>query len=346
MNSMERVTLALQHKEPDHVPVYPLLNSVSRKALGITYEEWSRDAKKCAEAIIKATEEIGADCICTLVDLSVEAADWGQEVVYHDNAAAHPKMDNRYIKSADEYDKVGIINPRETLRMSEHIELARLLYEAKGQEMPIIGFIFAPLGILSMMRGQEQMFMDLYKCPDKMQIALRNITETLKEFCAALIEAGCHAIMFDTLYASRSIMSAKMWDANEGVYVEELADFVREKGAMVMLHNCGAGAYFEEQIKRMHPVAISYQHIPAGCKDMEEIKAKYGDQLTLIGHIEPGWLVAASEEELREMCRKQIDAYKKGGGFILATGCEYPAILDFEYAKIMVEEAKTYGKYE
>ena len=37
MKSMERVTLALQHKEADHVPVYPLINSVSRKALGISY---------------------------------------------------------------------------------------------------------------------------------------------------------------------------------------------------------------------------------------------------------------------------------------------------------------------
>ena len=37
MNSMERATLALQHKEADHVPVYPLINSVSRKALGISY---------------------------------------------------------------------------------------------------------------------------------------------------------------------------------------------------------------------------------------------------------------------------------------------------------------------
>ncbi|WP_279286679.1 hypothetical protein [Aminipila terrae] len=40
--------------------------------------------------------------------------------------------------------------------------------------------------------------------------------------------------MFDTLYASRTIMSAKMWDANEGIYIEELADFIREKGAMVV----------------------------------------------------------------------------------------------------------------
>ena len=345
MNSMERIALTLQHKEADRIPVYPLLNSVSRKALGLTYEEWSKDAKKCAAAIVKATEEIGADCICTLVDLSVEAADWGQEVIYNDDIAAKSDPNNRYIKSPDEYDKIGVINPRETPRMSEHIELAKLLYEAKGQEMPIIGFVFGPLGILSMMRGPEQMFVDLIRCPQKMQGALRNITETLKEFCAALIEAGCHAIMFDTLYASRSIMSPKMWDDNEGVYIEELCDFVREKGAMVMLHNCGNGVYFKEQIARMHPVAISYQHIPLDCTDMDDVKAKYGDQVTLIGHVEPGWLYAATEEELRAMCRKQIDAYKKGGGFILATGCEYPAPLDFTYAKIMVEEAKTYGKY-
>lgn len=346
MNSLERVSLTLQHREPDRVPVYPLLNSVSRKALGITYEEWSKDAKKCAESIIKATEEIGADVISTLVDLTVEAADWGQEVVYHDNLAANPNSNNRLIKSADEYDKIGILNPRETPRMSEHIELARLLYEAKGQEMPIVGFVFAPLGVLSMMRGQEEMFVELIRCPQKMQGALRNITETLKEYCAALIEAGCHAIMFDTLYASRTIMSAKMWDANEGIYVEELANFVREKGAMVMIHNCGNGVYFKEQIERTNPVAISYQHIPFDCTDMAEVKEKYGDQVTLIGHIEPGWLYAATEEELREMCRNQIDAYKKDGGFILATGCEYPALMDFEYAKIIVEEAKTYGKYK
>ena len=144
----------------------------------------------------------------------------------------------------------------------DHIELARLLYEAKGQEMPIVGFVFAPLGILSMMRGQEQMFMDLIRCPQKMQGALRNINETLKELCAALIEAGCHAIMLDTLYASRSIMSPKMWDDNEGIYVEELSDFIREKGAMVCCIIAVTVPISMRQIKRMKPVAISYQHLP------------------------------------------------------------------------------------
>lgn len=345
MNSMERMTLVLQHKEPDRVPVYPILNSISRKATGITYEEFSKDAAKAAEAILKETDEVGADCMCTLVDLSVEAADWGQEIEYTDHDAAHPNMNNRLIKTLEDYDKIGIINPRETPRMSYHIELAKRLHDAKGDTMPLVGFVFGPLGVLSMMRGQVETFLDIMKNPDVLHKPLQNITETLKELCIALIEAGCHGIMFDTLYASRSIMSPKMWDEFEGPYIEELCDVVREHGGMVMLHNCGNGVYFEEQIKRMDPVLISFQHMPPDCKDMAELKEKYGKTITLMGHIEPGWLLSATEETLREKCREQIDAYKKDGGFVLATGCEYPAGLDDTFAKIMAEEARTYGKY-
>lgn len=345
MNSLERVTLTLQHKEADRIPVYPLINSVSRKTLGITYEEWTKDVDKCAEAIIKATDEVDVDCICTLVDLSVEAADWGAKLVYFDDQAACPEHDNRVIQSEEEYSKITLLNPRETPRMSEHIELAKKLYEAKGQEKPIVGFVFGPLGILGMLRGHDYLFMDLMMYPDKVHAALRNITDTLKEFIRGLCEAGCHAIMLDTLFASKSIMSKDMWDEFEGVYTEEIAEVIRECKAMVMIHNCGNGIYFDAQIKRMDPILISYMHIPDNCTDMADIKAKYGDKITLMGHIEPGWLMVATREELIEACKEQIDVYKKEGGFILATGCEYPASMDFDYAKVMVDVAKTYGKY-
>lgn len=345
MNSMERVTLALQHKEADRIPVYPLINSVSRKALGISYEEWTKDVPKCAEAILKATDEVGCDCISTLVDLSVEAADWGQELEYSEDAAAHPNYDNCLIQSEEDYAKIGVLNPRETPRMKEHIELARLLYEGKGQEKPIVGFVFGPLGILGMMRGQDNLYMDLMMCPDKLKIALKNIADTITELAIALLEVGCHAIMFDTLFASKSIMSPEMWDEFEGVYMVDICNAVRDHGGMVMLHNCGNGIYIKEQIERMHPVLISLQHLPPDCATMAELKEKYGKAITIMGHVEPGFIYAATEEEVRTVCREQIDAYKKDGGFMLATGCEYPAALDFHLAKVMVAEAKTYGKY-
>lgn len=347
MNSLERVTLTLQHKEADRIPVYPLINSVSRNSLGINYEEWSKDPEKCAESIIKATEEIGVDILCTLVDLSVEAADWGQEVIYGEHVAAHPNSENRLIKTVEDYEKIQVIDPTKTTRMKDAIELTKILYQKKGDEYPVVAFIFGPLGILSMMRGQSEMFVDMMRKKNKpyMHQALRAITDTLKLFIKASVDAGACAVMFDTLYASRTILRNTMWDEFEGEYIEELSNYVRECGAMVMLHNCGDGIYFEEQIKRMDPVLLSFCHLPPDCATKEELKEKYGDKVTLCGMIDPGDVIAMSEEDLRARCREEIDAFKKDGGFILATGCEYPASLDYTKAKIMVEEAMTYGKY-
>ena len=81
MTSRERFAAMLNHKTPDRMPVYPLVNSISRQSLGITYEEWTKDINKCDEAIIRTTDELELDCLCTLVDLSVEAADFGQELL-------------------------------------------------------------------------------------------------------------------------------------------------------------------------------------------------------------------------------------------------------------------------
>ena len=48
MTSYERVVAALSHKEPDHVPVYPIMCGINRKLVGASYEKWSTDAETCA----------------------------------------------------------------------------------------------------------------------------------------------------------------------------------------------------------------------------------------------------------------------------------------------------------
>lgn len=345
MKPLERVALSLQHKEPDRVPVYPLVNSVARKVIGATYNQLAKDAEICAEAYIKTTEKLDLDVICTLTDLSVEAADFGQRLIYPKDEAAYPDMNNRLLKNIEDFGKVEPISPRKTERMSEHIKLCNLLMKAKGKEVPVVAFVFGPLGIASMLRGQAEIFMDLIDDPDTVKLALEAITQTLIEYADALIETGVHAIMLDTLFASQSIMSKQMWLDIEGPYVERLAKHIHDKGCMVMIHNCGTGIYFDAQIQTMKPEAISFLHIPDDCKSFAQTKEKYGMQTTLIGHVSPGWLMSATPEEVEEECRKEIDTFKKDGGFILATGCEYPASANFDNAEIMVRVAKEYGKY-
>ncbi len=344
MNHFERVAAALSHTEPDRVPVYPILSGITRKLVGATYPEWSTNAEVCAEALLKAAAEFDLDCIVTLVDLSVECAAWGQPLIFPENEAAHPDYTRCIIEDIEDYAKIQKADYRACDRMTMHLDVCRRLVAAKGGELPIVAFVFGPLGTLSMLRGQQDMYMDLYDDPEAVADAARAVCDTLKDYVSAILDTGVDAVMFDTLFSSGSIMSKQMWLEMEGPLVRELAELVHSRGKLVMIHNCGERIYFDAQIEMMHPDAISFLYPPDDCKDFAECKAKYGGKVTLIGCVAPILAVVGDDEEWEAACREQIDLLSRDGGFILATGCEYPAGASFDRARSMVEIAKTYRR--
>lgn len=346
MTSMERVLLAMQNKQPDRVPVYPILSGITRKLTGVSYPVWSNDADACANALLKSAEDFELDCLVTLIDLSVECDAWGQKIIFPENEAAHPDYSDCVVQDIEDYEKIKKVDYRTSKRMMMHIDVCKKLVAEKKGQMPIIAFVFGPLGVLSMMRGQQDMYMDLYDDPDAVKEAVGQVNETLKEYVAALCETGVDGVMLDTLFASGSIMSKDMWCEMEGEYAAELADVIREHGCLPMIHNCGQRVYFDVQIESMKPAAISFLYPPDDCKDFAECKEKYGDKTFLIGCVTPANAVIGTDEEWDQQCRDQIDAMAKGGGFMLATGCEYPANASFDRAQRMIDIAKTYGKYE
>ena len=345
MNSIERVTLALQHKEADHVPVYPILAGCTRNLTGVSYPVWSTDAEACANSFIKAADTYDLDCIVTLIDLSVECDAWGQKLIYPEHEAAHPDFNDNVIKEIEDYHKIKKVDYRTSKRMMMHLDVVKRLMEAKGKELPIVAFVFGPLGTLSMLRNQEDMYMDLYDDPDAVREAASEIKDTLMDYSMALCDLGVSAIMYDTLFASGSVMSKQMWDDMEGDLVQELAEAVHARGVGVMIHNCGQKIYFDAQIKRMHPEAISFLYPTDDCATFAEVKEKYGDQTTLIGAVTPAHACTGTDEEWDAECKAMIDDMAKGGGFMLATGCEYPSDTPMDRAERMIDIAKTYGKY-
>ncbi len=346
MNSMERVVATLQRTGADRTPVYPILSGVTRKLVNATYEEWATNADVCAEALYQSVKQFDLDTVVTLIDLSVEADAWGQKLIFHENDAAHPDYSDLIVKSIEDYSKIKKVDYRTSKRMMMHIETCRQLVEKANGEFPVVAFVFGPLGVLSMLRNQQDMYMDLFDDPDAVKVATREITETLKDYVNALIDVGVNGIMFDTLFASGTIMSKEMWTEMESEFAKELADACHERNCLVMIHNCGERIYFDAQIEAMNPCAISFLHVPDDCKDFAECKEKYGDKVTLIGCVPPPMVVFSSDEEWVEKCKEHIDVFGKGDGYMLATGCEYPSGADFTKAKLMVDVAKTYNPHK
>lgn len=346
MNSYERVVKTLNHQEADRVPVYPLFAGVTRKFINAGYEQWSTDAETCANAYIEMVRRYpDIDCIVTLIDLSVECTAWGQDVVYSETDAAHPDYKNQVIQDIEDYEKIEYVDFHTCERMMMHIDVCkRLVAEFKG-EKPIVAFVYGPLGTLSMLRSQQEMYMDIYDDDDAVRDACHNIALTLKDYAEALCDIGVDAIMWDTLFASGSIMSKDMWDDLEGDAIQMCAEAVAAKGCMNMIHNCGDNIYFDAQIKRIHPAAISFLYPPDDCETFEETKEKYGSVTSLIGAVPPTQAVFGTDEDWENTCKKQIDAMAKDGGFMLAPGCELLSPDAIPRGAQMIEIAKSYGVY-
>ena len=342
MNSYERVAAALRLEKPDRVPVYPILAGVNRKLIGASYEQWSTDAETCAAGFLKTAEEFDIDCVVTLIDLSVECDAWGQKLIFPENEAAHPDYSNMVISDIEDYEKIQKVDYRSSKRMMMHIDVCkRLVAELKGKK-PVIAFVFGPLGTLSMLRNQQDMYMDLYDDPDAVQAATWNVAHTLADYVAALCDTGIDGVMWDTLFASGSIMSKDMWKEMEAEPMAMLAKVVRDHGCLNFIHNCGQRVYFDVQIDAVQPTGISFLYPPDDCKDFAECKEKYGDQVALIGCVTPANAVIGTDEEWDKQCLDQIEAMGKDGGFILATGCEYPANASFDRAQRMIDIAKAH----
>jgi len=350
MTGLERALAALTYKKPDRVPVASLVCGASRRVLGVTYDKWSRDAELIAQSMLQTHQIMNNefDIFVMLVDLSVEAETFGQSVIYPIESTAYSDPNNPIIKTVDDYRRIQPVNPRETGRMKMVIDATRMIAKEKAKEYGVCGFVYCPLGVIGAMRGHERMFVDCIKHKDAVIEACELMTPSLIEYAVAQVEAGAQAIVMDTLYASASIMSPKMWEAIEAPFAKRIADAIKAAGGAVVLHNCGGGIYFDVQEKYTAPIAISHAYPAADCKTWEEHVAKWGKKIVSIGALDPAntgmfW----SEERVMEEARKFIEMYKScDGGFILSTGCEFPPNGSLINAMAIIKAAKAYGQYE
>jgi uroporphyrinogen decarboxylase len=354
MTSIERCVAAVQFKEADRVPCVPIICGASRRVYGISYAEWAQDPELCAKSWIQSQQLFGYDAFVTLTDLSVECSDFGQEVIYPADDTPHPNYDNPLITCPEDYlTKVCRIDFSKAPRMQKQVKLHEILMNEVGNKVVVVAFVFAPLGILSMMRGAEKLFVDCVKHQKEVIAAEAVITEVLIDYIKALAKLGCHSIMLDTLFASGCIMSKKLWTAVEAPFARKLADTIRECGSLVSVHNCGDNVYFDAQIEAMEPSFLSYACMPADCKTWPEVKAKYatgpwvpGKNTCIVGHLSPAThLFLGTPADIKAEAKIEIADLAKGGGYMLAPGCEFPPNGTFLNLVALMEAAELYGKY-
>jgi uroporphyrinogen decarboxylase len=346
LTSMERVLLTLKGEPTDRVPVCSLAIGVTRQATGAGFPDFSMNSEIAAEAMRYANRIVGDDIFLCFTDLSVEAADFGQELTFPADTTAHPNYENPLIKKVDDYRRLPSFKAADGKRMGTYLDVCSKLLKADGGQHPVLGFVYGPLGVLGMMRGMEKLYMDILEYPDRVKEGLEIVTEVLVDFVREQYNRGVTGVCVDTLPASRSGVSPQAWEEFEGRYAERITRTIGESGILAAHHGCGYSPYFKEVKQWVNPAVFSFADLPEGCSGFDVLKETYGKEATLMGYVPTELLYRGTPKEVIAECVRQIGELGDNGRFILAPACEYPPNATLQNARAMVAASEFYNEFK
>jgi uroporphyrinogen decarboxylase len=350
MSRRERVITALEHREPDRVPLDMSITIDAYRNLkaymGLEIEETLRPGHWTDVPIHPlVAERFGLDIMWFRLsgalkkgqatkDPNKSVDEWGIEWSrvdrpsggYYFEMSRHPLADAT-IDDLEDYPWPDPYDPARVHGLREHL---RDIHE--NTDFAILAkFGGALFETAWYMRGMERFFTDLVANPDFVHALLGKIFQVQKGLDEVGIEAAGEYV--DILRLSGEdmgtqlgpLISLKMFRNQVRPYLERLWGFAKRKlleknpKAKVMLHSCGSVTTFiPDWIEMGLDILDPIQPFAAGM-DPFELKAKFGDRLSFHGGIDAQHVLPeGTPEDVREHTRRYIQALAPGGGYIVA----------------------------
>ncbi|MCL2347357.1 MAG: hypothetical protein FWC50_03750 [Planctomycetaceae bacterium] len=175
----------------------------------------------------------------------------------------------------------------------------------------------------ALVRGLENMFLDMCERPDWVHFLTRKFTDFYKEDYTRAAEITNGRIdlflLISDLGCQRGpLISLKMFREFVAPYIREMCDCIHALGAKVMFHSCGSIRPFisdliELGVDLLDPIQ------PVTGMEPETLKAEFGDRLAFHGGIDMQRLLPfGTPDEVRHTARKYCETLGAGGGYILA----------------------------
>ncbi len=204
-----------------------------------------------------------------------------------------------------------------------------------------------------MMRGVENWLTDLAANPDFALALLRQVADLQKEAaCRMMEEAGEYidvVITGDDLGSQKApLISPKMYRRMiKPIHAELLSAIKSRTKAKIFYHSDGniyplLGDLIEVGIELLNPVQVSAQDMG----DTARLKREFGDRLSFCGAIDTQVVLpSGTPDDVRREVRRRIKDLGPGGGYIVASvHCLQPDVPP-ENVVAMLEEAQQAGRY-
>lgn len=201
------------------------------------------------------------------------------------------------------------------------------------------------------LRGTTEIFLDMAQTPALAEAIFNRIAEYYLEYNRKIFsrfqgKADIFLMGDDFGMQSGLLVSKQMWRKFFKTNFKKFIDLAHKFGFKVMHHTCGSvRELIPEFIECGLDILQSLQPNARGM-DLKELKQEFGRDLTFHGSIcIQKVLPFGSPAKVREMVRRQMNAGKPGGGFIICTSHNIQNDTPLANIKALIEAYETYRDY-
>lgn len=381
MTSRERVLAAINHREPDRVPIVIGASNATgikmhpyqalKTLIGINApDEYLYDWAELGTAAVdeQTMTRLGSD-VRGVLDLEpawilernrkreshssfIDSWGSGQREIQPGEwfPGIHPLAE---ATSIDDLAKYPWPDPNDPSRVAHVKEQARQLAEQNEYAIMATPWLLFPLERAFAMQGMDRFLINMVSHPGFAQALLSKIGELCKSLmrnflreigdCIDIIKIG------DDLGTQKSLLiSPTMYrEMLKPIHADFIAHIKDHTDAKVLFHTDGdvfplIEDFIEIGIDILNPIQTSAGKMA----NLTELKERYGSRLVFCGGIDTSHhLPNGTPEEVREEVRRVIEILAPGGGYLVSSVHTIMDDVPPENILAMVDAAEEYGRY-
>lgn len=196
---------------------------------------------------------------------------------------------------------------------------------AIGETHHVHGEVRSPLDHFMAVLGIENSMMALIMEPDHARQLLDTFTTMSEVWARAQVRRGCDAIKLSSPYAGAGFISRQMYEEWVLPYERRIAEAVRDEGAPMYTHTCGAiGDRLDLMMATGTAGIETLDPPPLGTVELSDAKRLLRDKLFIKGNVDPVNVMRLPPEEARPHIERTLQIGSQGGQYILSTACSVP----------------------
>lgn len=341
MTAKERLMKTFNFEPVDRTPSYVLDGSAwVINEEGICYDQQFALEDAGASMIVKRFDEIQSDVVTSGASCWLAWANtFGSEVVTDkvgrtiEVGACITDLETEIPQLSDEELKQALCDNFYIQTMMKQLRETKKLV---GEEKAVLSCICGPFTAAGTMFGTGPFMLQIAKKNKKLPELLEFTTRVITTLTKLYYENGADLFLIAEPTSSGDMISPRTYKQYVTPYFTKFMENLQGEIPIIM-HICGKAGKRVDEVKNYGVKAFSVDSMV----DMEEMLAKAEHRMCMMGNLSPSdQMVQGTPESVYEESMRLLSLGKaNGGGFLLSTGCDYPAGAPAENARAMVKAA-------